>query len=393
MKKKIRHLENCKNTMYGKDHLLTWEKTFSEIKMLLNYTELLQEMHKENYSMRIFDSGIAVSNFRDKSTRTRFSFSSAANLLGLTVADLDEEKSQLSHGETVQETANMISFLTEVIGIRDDMFPGEGDRYQREVQSALEYGYSNGILPQKPTVINLQSDLDHPTQILADFSMLKSHFGSLEALKGKKIAMSWAYSPSYGKPMSVPQGVLGMASRFGMDISLAHPPGYELDEEIIKISEKQAAQSGGRIQFTDSMQDAFRGADIVYPKSWAPLNVMNKRTKILREGNIKEMAELEKEALLENAKYMNWECNSEMMKNTKNGNALYMHCLPADISGVNCRHGEVSEKVFRKYQKETYLEAGYKPFVIAAMILLSKVKEPAALLKNIINNNIHRRNF
>ena len=78
--------------------------------------------------------------------------------------------------------------------------------------------------------------MDHPTQSLADLLHLKNYFGSLENLKGKKIAMTWAYSPSYGKPLSVPQGIIALMTRFGLDVILAYPTGYNLIPEI----EKQA---------------------------------------------------------------------------------------------------------------------------------------------------------
>lgn len=216
-------LAGLKTNMFNKDFLLTWERTEDELKAVLTVAQLLKDMHKAGKSLRTFDTGLAISIFRDNSTRTRFSYASAANALGLGLSELDEEKSQIAHGETVRETANMISFLAEVIGIRDDMFLGEGNKYMREFGNAVQEGYDQGILHQRPSVINLQCDIDHPTQALADLMQLKNTFGSLENLKGKKIAMTWAYSPSYGKPLSVPQGVIGLMSRFGMEVSLASP--------------------------------------------------------------------------------------------------------------------------------------------------------------------------
>ena len=200
--------------------------------------ECLSELHQARKPFRVFDTGLAISIFRDNSTRTRFSFASAANALGLGLADLDEEKSQIAHGETVRETANMISFMAEVIGIRDDMYLGEGNKYMREVSAAVQEGFEKGVLHQRPNVINLQCDIDHPTQSLADLVHLKNHFGSLENLRGKKIAMSWAYSPSYGKPLSVPQGIIGLMTRFGMNVTLAHPEGYGLIPEVVELARK-----------------------------------------------------------------------------------------------------------------------------------------------------------
>jgi knotted carbamoyltransferase YgeW len=379
----ITQLEKLNNHLYQKDFLLTWEKSLDDIKSILYIAEALKNLRDQNISSRLFDSGIAVSIFRDKSTRTRFSYASAANLLGLDVQDLDEEKSQISHGETVRETANMISFLSDFIGIRDDMYLGEGNKYMKQVAEALSDGYSKGILPVRPGVINLQCDLDHPTQSLADLLHLKKHFGSLEELKGKKIAMSWAYSPSYGKPLSVPQGIIALMTRFGMQVELAHPKGFELVPEILELAEKNASQSGGSFKVGHSMDAALQEADIVYPKSWAPYHIMKQRTKFLKKGDRNLLKNLESKALAYNAKFMDWEYNAERQKSTKNGNALYMHCLPADISGVSCRHGEVSSEVFEAFRLDTYHEAGYKPYIIAAMMLANRFKHPAAALTKI----------
>lgn len=378
----IEQLRAKKIDMAGKDFLLTWEKTSGEIEATFLVADILRVMREQNISPRVFDSGIAVSNFRDNSTRTRFSFASACDLLGLYVQDLDEGKSQIAHGETVRETANMISFLTEAIGIRDDMYLGEGDRYQREVGQALDDGVKAGVLPSRPTIVNLQSDIDHPTQSMADFLHLAHYFGGLDKLKGKKIVMSWAYSPSYGKPLSVPQGVIGLASRFGMDIVLAHPRGYDLIPDVVELSRKQAQASGGSFTYTDSMDEAFKDADIVYPKSWAPYDVMLRRVPLLHAGDKEGLKELEKEALANNAKFKDWECTEEKMKLTKGGKALYMHCLPADITDVSCKAGEVAASVFDRYRDDTYREASYKPYIIAAMILLGRFRNAASMLES-----------
>jgi knotted carbamoyltransferase YgeW len=372
----ILELAALKQNLTGKDFLLTWDKSEDDLKAVMLTAEILQALHWQGKSMRTFSHGLAISIFRDNSTRTRFSFASAASALGLTLSDLDEVKSQIAHGETVRETANMISFLTEVIGIRDDMYPGEGHTYMLEVAESVEQGFKDGLLPSRPTLVNLQCDLDHPTQALADLLKLKDYFGGLDNLKGKKIAMSWAYSPSYGKPLSVPQGVINLMTRFGMEVVLAHPEGYDLLPQTLVSAQSFAKQSGGSFRQTHDMQDAFKDADVVYPKSWAPMAVMQKRTELLRGGDKIGLVELEKACLKQNAEHTDWECNESMMKLTKNGIALYEHCLPADITDVSCKQGEVSKSVFEKYRNHTYQEAGFKPFVIAAMIFMSKVADP-----------------
>lgn len=388
--KRIEALEKVDSKLHGKDFLLTWEKSDADLKMVLEVAAILKEMRQQNISPRVFDTGLAISNFRDNSTRTRFSFASASNLLGLAVQDLDEEKSQISHGETVRETANMISFLSDFIGIRDDMFLGEGNKYMRQVGAALDEGFAKGVLPVRPGIVNLQCDQDHPTQSMADLSHLINEYGSVEALKGKKIVMSWAYSPSYGKPLSVPQGIIALMTRFGMNVELAYPEGYGLIPEIVDIARNNAKQSGGSFNVSHSMKDAMKDADIVYPKSWAPYHIMQQRTKLLMGGDKAGLKDLEQVCLANNAKYKDWEYTEEMRKVTKNGDALYMHCLPADISGESCVQGEVSAETFERYRIKTYLEAGYKPYIIAAMMLTNRFENPAQLMKSIYNNKSKR---
>src|SRR5210317_1184134 len=241
--------------MYLNDFLLTWEKSDDQVRATFLVAQILRGLRQKNISSRIFDSGLGISLFRDQSTRTRFSFASACNLLGLEVQDLDEGKSQVAHGETVRETANMISFMADVIGIRDDMYIGKGNTYMREVAEAVQQGYEAGILEQRPTLVNLQCDIDHPTQSMADALHLIDEFGGLENLRGKKIAMSWAYSPSYGKPLSVPQGIIGLMTRFGMDVVLAHPAGYNLMSEVVAVAQTNSEQSGGSFTQTMSMEE------------------------------------------------------------------------------------------------------------------------------------------
>ena len=367
--------------MYNGDFFLTWEKTDDELEAVFTVAEALRYMRENNISTKVFESGLGISLFRDNSTRTRFSFASACNLLGLEVQDLDETKSQIAHGETVRETANMISFMADVIGIRDDMYFGKGNKYMHEVVDSVTQGNKDGVLEQKPTLVNLQCDIDHPTQCMADMLHIINTFGGVENLKGKKVAMTWAYSPSYGKPLSVPQGVVGLMTRFGMDVVLAHPEGYDIMPEVEEVAKKNAAENGGSFTKTNSMAEAFKDADIVYPKSWAPFAAMEKRTDLYAEGDQAGIDALEKELLAQNAEHKDWCCTEELMSTTKDGKALYLHCLPADINGVSCKDGEVEASVFDRYRDPLYKEASYKPYIIAAMILLAKQKDITGTLE------------
>ncbi len=381
---------DCKD-MYQNDFFLTWEKSDDELRAVWTVADLLRTLREGNVSAKVFDSGLGISLFRDNSTRTRFSFASACNLLGLEVQDLDEGKSQVAHGETVRETANMISFMADVIGIRDDMYIGKGNTYMHAVADAVQEGYRDGILEQRPTLVNLQCDIDHPTQCMADMAHIIHTFGGIENLKGKKVAMTWAYSPSYGKPLSVPQGVIGLFTRLGMDVVLAHPEGYEVMGEVEEVARANAEKSGGSFTKTHSMAEAFRDADIVYPKSWAPYAAMEKRTNLYGEGDFDGIKALEQELLAQNAQHKDWTCSEELMATTKDGKALYLHCLPADITGVSCEAGEVDASVFDRYRDPLYKEASYKPYVIAAMILLAKFQDPAAVLEQLANRDQKRQ--
>ena len=363
--------------MYEGDFFLTWEKTDDEIEAVFTVADALRYMREHNISTKVFESGLGISLFRDNSTRTRFSFASACNLLGLEVQDLDEGKSQIAHGETVRETANMISFMADVIGIRDDMYIGKGNKYMHDVVDAVTEGHKDGVL-------------EHPTQCMADMLHIINTFGGVENLKGKKVAMTWAYSPSYGKPLSVPQGVIGLMTRFGMDVVLAHPEGYEVMPEVEEVAKKNAEKPGGSFTKTNSMAEAFKDADIVYPKSWAPFAAMEKRTNLYAEGDTDGIKALEKELLAQNAEHKDWCCTEELMSTTKDGKALYLHCLPADINDVSCKDGEVEASVFDRYRTPLYKEASYKPYIIAAMILLAKQQCPQETLAKLAEKATER---
>ena len=377
--------------MYENDFFLTWEKTRDELDAVFTVAEALRCLRENNISPKVFDSGLGISLFRDNSTRTRFSFASACNMLGLEVQDLDEGKSQIAHGETIRETSNMISFMADVIGIRDDMYIGKGNAYMHQVVDAVKEGHRDGILEQRPTLVNLQCDIDHPTQAMADMLHMIHEAGGIEKLKGKKIAMTWAYSPSYGKPLSVPQGVVGLMTRMGMEVALAHPEGYEIMSEVEDIAKENARVSGGSFTKTNSMKEAFEGADFVYPKSWAPFKAMQKRTDLYGAGDHDGIRTLEKELLAQNALHKDWECTEDMMKMTKDGNALYLHCLPADISGVSCESGEVAASVFERYRVPLFKQASFKPYIIASMIFLSKVRDPQKVLSTLEEKSSPRK--
>ena len=174
---------------------------------------------------------------------------------------------------------------------------------------------------------------------------------------------------------------------------MAHPKGYDLIPEIVDIAKNNSEWSGGSFNVSHSMEDAMKDADIVYPKSWAPFHIMQQRTELLKNADTQGLKALEQTCLANNAKFKNWEYDEAKMKLTKNQDALYMHCLPADISGVSCSEGEVNADVFEKYRIKTYLEAGFKPYIIAAMMFTNKFENPSKVLDNILKRNRKRVGF
>ncbi|RLB63615.1 MAG: knotted carbamoyltransferase YgeW, partial [Deltaproteobacteria bacterium] len=161
--------------------------------------------------------------------------------------------------------------------------------------------------------------------------------------------------------------------------------GFELDDEVIKKCNEFAQESGGSFKITNDFEEGFKGAHIVYPKSWAPFAAMEKRTNLYGEGDDAGIKALEKDLLTQNSKHKDWECTEDLMATTKEGKALYMHCLPADITGVSCKEGEVADSVFDRYRVPLYKEASHKPYVIAAMIFLSKFKNPSDTLMGLLD--------
>jgi len=169
-----------------------------------------------------------------------------------------------------------------------------------------------------------------------------------------------------------------------MAVVLAHPEGYNLMTEVEELARSNSRKSGGSYTRVNNMAEAFEMADVVYPKSWAPFAVMEERTRLLKQGSQSELKDLEKRCLENNRQFIDWECGEELMSTTRGGEALYMHCLPADISGVSCERGEVAASVFDRYRVPQYNQAGYKPYIISAMMFLSKFKNPAEKLKELL---------
>lgn len=277
--------------------------------------------------------------FFDNSTRTRNSFEAAMTQLGGHAHDLTPDRLQISHGENAKDTAKVLSRYGHGIGIRHTVY-GEGNAYLREVALHAE-------IP----VINMQCDIYHPCQALADLMTIRERFGA--NTRGLKMAVSWTSAPNYVRPISVPQSLILLMPRFGIDVVLAHPPEFALMPEIVAQARKNAEEAGTRFEITDRMEDAFEDADVVYPKSWGPLTY----TRDKAEG-----IELIK-------KYPGWRCDSRMMSLAR-PRAIYMHPLPAD------RRFEVTDEVIDGSQSVVYDQAENRLHVQKAILALTMGGRP-----------------
>ncbi|MDP6419444.1 MAG: ornithine carbamoyltransferase [Candidatus Krumholzibacteria bacterium] len=305
----------------GRDYLLTQDFSVEEIQQLIDRSLELKRAFKDGEPHRLLADKTLFMIFFDKSTRTRNSIEAGMTQLGGHAHFIDSTTSQIAHGESPKDMGTILSTYGHGIAIRHDLVSGEGQSYMRAVAEHA-----------KIPIVNMQCDVDHPMQTLADLMTLQEIYG--QNLRGRKITVSWAYAPSYAKPMSAPQGLITLMTRFGMDVTLAHPPGYELMKDQVAIAEANAANNGSKFEIVDDMDAAFEGAHIVYPKSWGAEDFFHRP----------------EEGLELSRKYQDWICDERRMK-LADSDCKYMHCLPAD------RGNEVTDAVIDGSQSVVYQEA------------------------------------
>lgn len=322
-------------TLKGRDYITTAEWSETELEQALEFSRDLKKMFQQGIPHRILPDKTVFLLFFDKSTRTRNSFEAGITQLGGHAHYIAAETSQIAHGESPKDTGVILSSYGHGIAIRHDLVPGEGNAYIREVARWA-------TVP----VFNMQCDVDHPFQTLADLMTIREEFG--HNLKGLKIAVSWAYAPSYAKPMSVPQGLIMLMTRFGMHVALAHPPEFRLMEGPLRMAREYAERSGGCFEVVDSMEAAFEGAHVLYPKSWGIENLFGRP----------------QEALAIAARYKDWVCDARRMAIARK-DAIYMHCLPAD------RGYEVTDEVIDGPQSRVYQEAENRLHTCKAVMALT----------------------
>jgi ornithine carbamoyltransferase len=324
----------------GRDYIETLDWAADEIDEVLALSSELKAKFARGEQHRLLPDKTLFMLFLDRSTRTRNAFEAGMTQLGGHAHYLDAEKTQVAHGESPKDMGVILARYGHGLAIRHDLVPYEGNAYMREVARWAD-------IP----VINLQCDVDHPTQTMADLMTIREKRG--DDLRGLRVAVSWAFAPSYAKPLSVPQGLLTLLPRFGIDVVVAHPPGFDLMPEVLKRASAVAAEGGGTITFTDEMDAAFEGSDVVYPKSWGRLDLFTQ----------------EDAALADAARYRDWICDARRMALAR-PDALYMHCLPAD------RGSEVTDEVIDGPSSVVYDEAENRLHTGKAIMVLTMASEP-----------------
>ncbi len=374
------------NSLYEKSFLNTFNMSDEEIVLVANTANALKELREKNISPQIFDSGIAVSMFSKKDLGMDLAFASGCDLLGLTIIDMDGKLGN----NAITENAVMASYMADALGVCDCDYLEKSSRYIKRISDSVAESCEKGAIAQKPCVLNLGSDEDSPVQTIADLQFMASKMGGLEALKGKKVAISWAYSPNGTRSFATPQGLVSLLTRFGMNVTLAAPEGMDFMPGICEKAAENAEKSGGSFAKINSMEEAFADADIVIPMNWAPYTFLEKRTE-LSAANMGTYIDLLEHELRENNKeFIDWEVTEELMEKTKGRKALLLHSLPADVTDISCIRGEMTAQVYGENQNSLLEEAGIRPYVIAAMILLAKSKDPENTLKTVEEKAIKR---
>ena len=318
----------------GRDLITTQEWTRDEIDTLLEVAWDLKRKRAVGDPHPYLRDKVLAMLFFFTSTRTRASFEAGMAQLGGHAQFIDSETTQISHGDTAKEIGEIIGRYTDGIAIRQCDW-NFGNKYIREVAAA-----------SRVPVLNMQDDVYHPFQILADLMTIQEKFG--RDLRGKTINVSWAYASSYQKPLSVPQSLILLMARYGMNVRLTAPPEFKLMPDIVDQAKENSRKSGGSFEMLDSFDDGFKDADILYPKSWGCWLTTEDKDESFKIGQ----------------QYKDWITDSRRMSLAKE-HAVYMHCLPAD------RNIEVTDEVIDGPQSIVYDEAENRLHVQKAAMALT----------------------
>src|SRR5512146_3205996 len=304
----------------GRDLIGDLDFSKDEVETVLDVAFDLKRRRALNELHPLLRDRVLAMLFFFSSTRTRASFEAGMAQLGGHAQFIESRTTQIAHGDTAKEIGEILGRYYDGIAIRHVTW-GEGNGYINDVAK-----YS------RSPVLNMQCDIYHPFQCLADLMTIIEKKG--RDLRRKKMVVSWAYAASYQKPMSVPQSLVLQMPRFGMDVVLAHPPEFRLMSDIMDQAREQARKFGTGFEVVDDMDAAFKDADIIYAKSWGAM---------VHTPDEKAGAEIIK-------KYSGWITDERRMKLGKE-DAIYMHPLPAD------RNIEVTDGVIDGEQSVVYDEA------------------------------------
>jgi N-acetylornithine carbamoyltransferase len=317
----------------GRDMITTQEWSRSELDTVFSVAADLKRRRALGEPHALLRDEVLAMLFFFSSTRTRASFEAGMAQLGGHAQFIESRSTQIAHGDTAKEIGEILGRYNDGIAIRHVDW-GEGNAYLRAVAAA-----------SRVPVLNMQCDVYHPFQALADVFTIMERFGDPA---GRTLDVSWAYASSYQKPLSVPQSLILLATRFGMNVRLARPPEFTLMPEIVEQAAANAAGAGGSFQVLDDFGEGARGADVVYAKSWGAMLTTTDPEESARIG----------------AGYRNWMVDDTVM-NLAARDAIYMHPLPAD------RNLEVTDSVIDGPQSAVYDQAENRLHVQKAVMALT----------------------
>jgi len=317
----------------GRDLISLQDWTREEIETVLDVAIDLKRMRALGQPHPYLRDKVLAMLFFYSSTRTRASFEAGMAQLGGHAQFIESRTTQIAHGDTAREIGEILGRYNDGIAIRNVDW-GVGNQYIREVAEA-----------SRVPVLNMQCDLYHHHQALADLLTIKEKFGDP---RGRTITVSWAYAASYQKPISVPQDLVLLATRFGMNVRLVHPPEFRLMDEVVAQATENARHSHGSLELMDEFDAGVRDSDVVYAKSWGPLLV----------------AKDDADGAAISARYTDWITDERRME-LAGPDSIYMHPLPAD------RNIEVSDAVIDGPHSVVYDEAENRLHVQKAVMALT----------------------
>lgn len=303
----------------GRDVIDLQEWTRDEIDTVLDVAFTLKRDRALGRPHAYLRDKVLAMLFFFPSTRTRASFEAGMAQLGGHAQFIESRTTQIAHGDTAKEIGEILGRYNDGIAIRNVDW-GVGNGYIRDVAKA-----------SRAPVLNMQCDVYHPHQALADLMTIIERFGNP---KGRTATVSWACASSYQKPISVPQSLVLLLTRFGMNVRLVHPPEFALMGDLVEQAEENARRSGGSLELSEDFDKGIAGSDVVYAKSWGAL--------------LTTTDEAEGAALI--SKYASWVTDSQRMA-TASEDAIFMHPLPAD------RGVEVTDEVIDGPQSAVYDQA------------------------------------